>query len=156
MKFFEKRRFPNGKREIYIAGHKIFTYWCDKLKGVKRNCDIPLEFAKMLIREKNVQFIHPLGIVISNHAKIGNNCRIFQNVTIGGKSDENPLNLPTLEDNVTVYANSVLVGKIHIGKNAVIGCGSVVTCDVPANEIWAGNPAKFIKKREPKDTKNEN
>lgn len=156
MKFFEKKRFSNGRRDIYIAGHKVFTYWCDKLKRVKRSCDIPLNFAKMLVRTKNVTFVHPVGIVISDQAKIGNNCRIFQNVTIGGKSDKNPLNLPTLEDNVTIYANSVLVGKITIGKNSVIGCGSVVMCDVPANEVWAGNPAKFIKKLSIKDAENEN
>jgi acetyltransferase-like isoleucine patch superfamily enzyme len=49
-----------------------------------------------------------------------------------------------------------LVGKITIGKNSVIGCGSVVMCDVPANEVWAGNPAKFIKKLSIKDAENEN
>ncbi|MBO4644441.1 MAG: serine acetyltransferase [Alphaproteobacteria bacterium] len=148
MKLIEKRRFPNGRKEIYILGVKVFSYWSNKLKGIKqRNCNISLDFAKKLIREKNVQFVHPLGIVISDKATIGHNCRIYQNVTIGGKSDESSADVPTLEDNVTIYANSVLVGKIHIGKNAVIGCGSVVTRDVPENEIWAGNPARFIKKR---------
>ena len=148
MKLIEKRKFLNGRKEIYVLGVKVFSYWSDKLKGIRRNCNITEAFAKKLIREKNTQFVHPLGIVISDKASIGNNCRIYQNVTIGGKSDENSSDVPTLEDNVTVYANSVLVGKIRIGKNAVIGCGSVVTRDVPENEVWAGNPARFIKKND--------
>lgn len=49
-------------------------------------------------------------------------------------------------NNVTVYANAVIVGNVHIGSNSVIGAGSVVLSDVPENEIWAGNPARFIKK----------
>lgn len=142
MKFLEKKRYPNGKREIYIAGHRVLTYWCDKLKRVKRNCDIPLDYAKMLIRKKNVQFIHPVGIVMSDLDKIGYNCKIYQNVSIGNKDG----GFPTLEDNVTVHANSIVVGNIRIGKNSIIGCGSVVLHDIPANEIWAGNPAHFIKK----------
>jgi serine acetyltransferase len=142
MKFFEKKRFPNGKREIYIVGYKVITYWIDKLKRVKRNCDIPLDYAKKLIREKNVQFIHPVGIVMSDLDEVGYNCKIYQNVSIGNKDG----GCPTLEDNVTVHANSIVVGKIRIGKNSIIGCGSVVLHDIPANEVWAGNPAHFIRK----------
>lgn len=44
--------------------------------------------------------------------------------------------------------NSLIVNAVRIGDDAVIGAGSVVTKDIPAGEVWAGNPAKFIKKRE--------
>ena len=79
---------------------------------------------------------------MSDLDKIGYNCKIYQNVSIGNKDG----GFPTLEDNVTVHANSIVVGNIRIGKNSIIGCGSVVLHDIPANEIWAGNPAHFIKK----------
>ncbi len=53
---------------------------------------------------------------------------------------------PTIDDNVTIFANAVLLGDIKIGKNAIIGTGSVVLNDVGENCIAAGNPAKVIKK----------
>lgn len=43
--------------------------------------------------------------------------------------------------------NTLVVKPVKIGEHAIIGAGSVVTKDVPANEVWAGNPARFIKKR---------
>ena len=42
--------------------------------------------------------------------------------------------------------NTIIVKAVTIGDNAVIGAGSIITCDIPSGEIWAGNPAKFIKK----------
>ncbi len=44
-----------------------------------------------------------------------------------------------------------IVKGVHIGANSIVGLGAVVTKDIPPNEIWAGNPAKFIKKIENKD-----
>ncbi|MCM1223615.1 MAG: acyltransferase, partial [Lachnospiraceae bacterium] len=43
--------------------------------------------------------------------------------------------------------NTIICKPVTIGENAVVGAGSIVTKDVPDNEVWAGNPAKFIKKR---------
>lgn len=43
--------------------------------------------------------------------------------------------------------NTLIVNSVSIGDNSVIGAGSVVTRDIPGNEIWAGNPARFIKHR---------
>ena len=44
-----------------------------------------------------------------------------------------------------LYANSVIIGGIKIGDNAIIGAGSVVISDIPANAIVVGNPARIIK-----------
>ena len=51
-------------------------------------------------------------------------------------------------DRVFIGMNSLIVNAVRIGDDAVVGAGSVVTKDIPAGEVWAGNPAKFIKKRE--------
>ena len=52
-------------------------------------------------------------------------------------------------DNCFIGANTVIVSNVVIGDNSIVGAGSVVTKDIPPNEIWAGNPARFIKKRTP-------
>lgn len=49
---------------------------------------------------------------------------------------------------VFIGMNTLIVNAVNIGDDAVIGAGSIVNRDIPAGEIWAGNPAKFIKKIE--------
>lgn len=51
-------------------------------------------------------------------------------------------------DNAFIGARTIISKPIKIGKNAVVGAGSVVTKDIPDGEVWAGNPARFIRKRE--------
>lgn len=54
---------------------------------------------------------------------------------------------PTLHENAIVGANSTLLPGVVIGKDALVGAGSVVTKDVPAGEVWVGNPARKIKNK---------
>ena len=46
-----------------------------------------------------------------------------------------------------IGARTIICSNVEIGENSIIGAGSVVTKNIPPNEIWAGNPARFIKKR---------
>ena len=50
-----------------------------------------------------------------------------------------------MEDGCFIGANSVICSSVIIGKSSIVGAGSVVAKDIPANQIWAGNPAKYIK-----------
>lgn len=52
-----------------------------------------------------------------------------------------------LDDFCFIGAGTIICSPVRIGKNSIIGAGSVVTKDIPDNEIWAGCPAKFIRKR---------
>lgn len=107
---------------------------------------------KSLIKQ-GVVFAHPVGIVIHPDAKIGNNCVIYQNVTIGGGSynPETASSVPIIGNNVRIYANAVIIGGITVGDNVIIGAGSIVTKSIPNNAVVAGNPAKIIKYRNIED-----
>jgi serine O-acetyltransferase len=85
-----------------------------------------------------------LGIVIHSNSKIGNNCLIAQNVTIGRNFGDK--RVPIIGDNVYIGAGTVLFGEITIGDNVIIGSNSVVNKSIPSNSIAAGNPFKIIKK----------
>jgi len=50
-----------------------------------------------------------------------------------------------IEDNVFIGAHSLILKGVIIGENSIIGAGSVVTKSIPANQIWGGNPSKFIR-----------
>lgn len=90
---------------------------------------------------KGVLGIHPYGTFV-NAEKIGDYFSVKNNVTIGYNKAKRPL----IGNNVTVNANSVIVGGISIGDNSVIGIGSVVMKNVPANCVVVGNPARIIRR----------
>ncbi len=112
---------------------------------LKYSCDIPKieEYEKL-----GTLFPHPVGIVISKLVTMGNNCIIFQNVTLGaGKnipSHPDQDCYPVLGDNVIVFAGAVVAGKIRIGNNVIIGANSFVNKTIPDNAIVAGIPAKVV------------
>lgn len=87
--------------------------------------------------------VHPFGTIV-NAESIGKNFTVRNNVTIGNnKSGDRP----TIGDNVSINANSVVIGRINIGNNVVIGAGSVVTKNVPDNCVVVGNPAFILKEK---------
>lgn len=90
---------------------------------------------------------HGYATVIQPH-KIGENCAIWQNVTIGRRPrNGSKIDKPTIGDNVSIYSGAIVIGDITIGNGVEIGAGSVVTKDIPNNCIVAGNPAKIIKQK---------
>lgn len=116
-------------------------------KKLKKHCHVN---NRRYIILQETRFPHPIGIIIEKGVNIGKSCSIYQNVTLGSKGKTQ--NSPTLGNNVTIYANSVVIGKINIGNNSTIGAGSIVLKDIPEGEVWAGNPAKFIRKIKRKKT----
>lgn len=84
------------------------------------------------------------GVVISPYAVLGANINIAQGVTIGATSRGKHLGAPTLEDRVWVGANAIIVGKVTIGREALIAPGAYVNFDVPQNAVVIGNPGKIV------------
>ena len=96
---------------------------------------------------------HGTGVVIGETAILGNNVKLYQGVTLGAKSfpldaDGNPvkgvLRHPILEDNVIVYSNATILGRVTIGHDAVIGGNIWVTEDVPAFARVVQSPKKYF------------
>lgn len=85
---------------------------------------------------------HPNGIVIHPEAKIGVNCLIFQQVTIGMGTVPG---LPVIGGHVDIGAGAKILGGVKIGDHAKIGANAVVLQDVPAHGTAVGIPAKIIK-----------
>lgn len=96
--------------------------------------------------------------VCSTKIIIGNDCFIASNTTINDTGHEHAKhtkikNQPmtttkiTIEEDVWIGTSSVILQGVTIGKGAIIGAGSVVNKSIPAYEIWAGVPVRFIKKR---------
>lgn len=94
---------------------------------------------------------HPVGIVIGQGVKLGKRVRIFQNVTLGGAriGDWQDGNYPQVGDDTVIFAGAVIVGKVRIGTNCVIGANSVVTKDIPDYATAAGSPARILKQAGP-------
>lgn len=89
-------------------------------------------------------FPHGLnGIIISHNAEIGENCKIFHQVTIG----EGHGGAPQIGDNVTICTGAKITGKIKIGNNVTIGTNCVIVEDIPDNALVVMNKPKIIIKQ---------
>ena len=87
---------------------------------------------------------HPNGIVIHPDAKLGVNCLIFQQVTIGTRG---VLGVPVIEGHVDIGAGAKIMGPINIGAHARVGANAVVLSNVPSRAVAVGIPAKIIEER---------
>lgn len=120
-------------RARYFSNKNIKTYGC--------------YISNRSVIGKNFKLKHANGVIIGEGVKIGDNVKIYQQVTLGGKEvgDLEKNNYPTVGNNVIIYAGAKIVGHISIGDNAVIGANSVVITDVEPNTVYGGIPAKRLK-----------
>jgi serine O-acetyltransferase len=87
---------------------------------------------------------HGMGVVIGETSVIGNNCLLYQGVTLGGTGKQEGKRHPTLLDNVVVGAGAKVLGAITVGSNTRIGAGSVVLRDVDPDCTVVGVPGRVV------------
>jgi acetyltransferase-like isoleucine patch superfamily enzyme len=85
------------------------------------------------------------GITIENNVQIGPNVT-FTNDKYPRAKQAFDLQRTIIKTGASIGAASTILGGVTIGENAMVGAGSLVTKDIPSNELWYGSPAKFIKK----------
>lgn len=128
-----------------------FAHWCwsHRLKPVARLLDGLIRILYSCVLPASVEMGRGsklgylgLGIVVHGRCKIGANCTISQNVTLGGRSGL--YDVPVLGDNVLVGAGAVILGPVVIGDNANIGANAVVLTDIPAGKTAVGVPARVV------------
>lgn len=89
---------------------------------------------------------HGSGVVIGETTEIGDNCLVYQGVTLGGTGKEKGKRHPTLGNNVMVGAGARVLGPFKVGDNAKIAANAVVLEEVPPNCTAVGVPARIVRK----------
>lgn len=88
---------------------------------------------------------HGSGVVIGETTEIGENCTLYQGVTLGGTGKEHGKRHPTLGNNVMVGSGAKILGPFYVGDNSRIAANAVVLDEVPANSTAVGVPARVVK-----------
>lgn len=152
---------------VAIGGHCTIGENLAMNNGIKHNpigctqrCTLFVDRGAKLIIGHNLglsqaAIICHTSINIGNNVKIGGGVCIYDTdfhsldykLRVNPTTDyTNKIMIPVIiQDNVFIGAHSLVLKGVTIGENSIIGAGSVVTKSVPANQIWAGNPAKFIR-----------
>lgn len=89
---------------------------------------------------------HAMGVVIGETTIVGDDCVLYQGVTLGGTGNECGKRHPTLGNNVTVGTGAKVLGNITIGDNVRIGGNSVVVKDVPSDSTVVGIPGRVVRR----------
>ncbi len=92
---------------------------------------------------------HGMGIVIGETARIGDDCLLYQGVTLGGTGKEQGKRHPTIGNNVLIGAGAKVLGPFTVGDNARIAAGAVVLGEVPSGATAVGVPARIVKADNP-------
>lgn len=128
--------FTNKNKKIRSKFYKFLCY--------RRGLKIGFSTIPINVFGAGLRIAHPFDIAVSQNAKIGENCIIFQGVTIGSNMT-NISDAAVIGNNVVICAGAKIIGDVVIADNVVIGANAVVTKDIlEKGTTWAGVPAKKI------------
>lgn len=132
----------------WAAGHwgrlarlVVTPYWL--ITSMLLGFELPVETAV----GPRVRVYHRSGIVLNPGVTLGSDCQLRHGVTIGNKVDRagRETGIASVGNDVDFGAGCVVAGDLHVGDHARIGALAVVTKDVPAWGVVAGNPARLIR-----------
>lgn len=95
---------------------------------------------------KNVFIDHGMGVVIGETAVVGDNCTIYQGVTLGGTGKDKGKRHPTIGNNVTIGSGAKILGPFTVGDNSKVAANAVVLNEIPPNSTCVGVPAHIVKR----------
>ncbi len=127
---------------LYHHGYRLLARWQSQ-RCVKRT---GIEIHPAATIGKRFFIDHGTGVVIGETTEIGDDCTIYQGVTLGGTGKDQGKRHPTLGNNVMVGAGAKVLGPITIGNNVRIAAGAVVLTDIPDNCTAVGIPAKVVRR----------
>ena len=127
---------------LWVHGRQMLATWLSKRS--RRRYGVEIHPAATIGRRLVID--HGMGIVIGGTAIIGDDCLLYQGVTLGMTGKHGGKRHPTLGDRVMVGANAVVLGNIRIGNDVKVGAGAVVVEDVPSDVTVAGVPATIVRK----------
>lgn len=160
-KTLESRKKPaenkqTAKAVCYLSRYSYSTVY-NKAGGGQKKTSLIAEGGEISIGKNvgisNSTIYSRKNIIIEDNVMVGVNCVIydtdFHSIYIEDRLNENIniIDKPVrIKSGAWIGGHSIILKGVTIGKNSVIGAGSIVTHDIPDNEVWAGNPAKYIKK----------
>ena len=126
---------------FYQKGHKHLAFYISYRTKIKTGIDIhpAAEIGTGIFID------HGVGLVIGETSIIGNDCVLYQGVTLGGTGKDTGKRHPTLEQGVMVSAGASILGPVTIGEHSKIGAGSVVLKDIPPHSTVVGVPGRIVK-----------
>lgn len=138
-------KMNNGIKGNPIGCYDSCSFFVDKNAKLIIGNDVGISQTAIICHEK---------IIIEDQVKIGGGVKIYDtdfhslNPNIRASKEDTSFKKKSpvlIKKNAFIGAYSIILKGVTIGENSIVGAGSVVSKSIPDNEIWAGNPAKFIK-----------
>ncbi len=134
------RTFHRFNHWLWVKRWRLLARWLSQVARFFTG----IEIHPGAVLGRRVFIDHGMGVVIGETAFVGDDCTLYQGVTLGGTGKEKGKRHPTLRSGVFVGNNANVLGNITIGENSRVGAGSVVLRDVPPNSTVVGVPAHII------------
>ncbi|MGN0304719.1 MAG: serine O-acetyltransferase EpsC [Lachnospiraceae bacterium] len=142
--------YPSFKVMLhYRLAHKLYLkkhYFLARLISQRAVRKTGIEIHPGAQIGKGLFIDHGNGVIIGETTIIGDNCTLYQGVTLGGTGKEQGKRHPTIGNNVMISAGAKVLGSFTIGDNSKIGAGSVVLTQVPPNSTVVGVPGRVVKR----------
>jgi serine O-acetyltransferase len=133
---------------IHRCAHWLWTHgmkWLGRFISTFNRFMTGIEIHPGAVIGRRVFIDHGMGVVVGETAEIGDDCTIYQGVTLGGTSlSRGAKRHPTLGKGVIIGANAQVLGGFTVGDGARVGSNAVVTKPVPPGATAVGNPARII------------